>query len=695
MQPPTPTGSRRRVFYLGADQGLLTDLAPLLEPRELQLTAFANLTDLAPACARQPPAVLILDLAQISGAAGLERLLDGLFLATRQRPGIICIASRQAGEENMEHRLAAMRAGADSYLPAPVAARRLAHRIIRMCGVVETNRYRILVIEDDPAQAKYIAVLLANAGMETLIVQDPMKVLLRMQAFRPNLILMDLYMPGATGAEMAAIIRDHDELFGTPILFLSAETDLDKQLEALKAGGDGFITKPVRRNQLIGAVEHRIRMSRWLQDRQTLVNRRETASGFLPRDVFMRHLDRISHAGSAADDGDGLLIVEIDRERQLLETLGLGGTEKLLRQMEIQLGYYMTTRESATRLDDFRYALLAKRENRGRLQELARKLCTLLSEIKPEVTTKPVEFTVSIGIGLFLPLADDAITMVSRGQKAAASARHAGGNQFRVWTPAVTPDRTRDTETVIKRLITTAFTQDGLLLLFQPVVSLNAEEDELYEAQLRLRTLDGEQIPPVDFLSVAERSGLMPKIDRWVLERALMTMDLQRATHPHLRLLVHQTITTLAAPDWVSWFRDQVAQHGLIQLRPLFQFQMHDLQQHLLAALPILERLRTYGIRVCVANVSGTSEEVALLGRLGVAYAKLSRQIVGNTEQGQLIDLIQRLREQGIAVIAMGIEDQDTIARVWHCRPDYIQGNYLQIPSPELSFDFQQANDER
>lgn len=700
MTPLTLAETGRRVYYLGADQGLLTDLAPLLEPRDLHLTAFASLADLSQAFGRAPPAALLLDMTHIAGASGLERFLDGLFLAVRQRPGVICIASRKAGDETLAHRLAAMRAGANSYVVAPVPPRRLASRIIRMCGVVETSRYRILVAEDDPAQAKYIAVLLANAGMETLVVEDPMKLLGRMQAFRPNLILMDLYMPGATGAEMAAIIRDHDELFGIPILFLSAETDLDKQLEALKAGGDGFIAKPVRRKQLIGAVEHRIRMSRWLQDRHTLDNRRESANGFLPRDVFMRHLDRISRSGAIESEGRGLLVIEIDDYPRILAALGLGRVEKMLRQMEIQISHHMTARESATRLDDCRYGLIAQRENRMQLQDLARKLCALLAQVKPEKPAQEIGITVSLGIGLFLPSAGDAIAMISRGEKAAVSARRAGGNRFRVWTPSVVSDGVPESDAMIQRLIVAALAQNGLILLFQPLMPRVPGEGELYEAQIRLRTLDGEQIQPADFLSVATRGKLMPRVDRWVLERALEVMDRQRQPcngargNPKLRLLVHQTIGTLAEPEWLPWFRDQVVQRDLIQSSPLLEFQMSDLHRNILAAIPVLERLLTYGVQICVANVSGTPEEVALLGRLGATFAKLSFQTIHNTEQGQLIDLIERLREQGIAVIAAGIEDPDTIARVWNCRPDYLQGNFLQIPSAELSFDFQHSSDD-
>lgn len=690
--PTTQAGTNNRVYYLGADQALLTDLTALIEPKGLELLACATPADLSAACARRRPAVLMLDLGHVAGPSGLERFLGGLLLGVKPRPGVICIASRERGEDSMEARLTALRAGAGSYVLAPVSARRLASRAVRMSGMIEAGRFRILIVEDDPAQAKYIAALLANAGMEPMVVEDPMKTLDRMRAFRPNLILLDLHLPGVTGAELAAIIRDHDAYFGIPILFLSAENDLDKQLDALNSGGDGFIVKPVRKKQLIGAVEHRIRQSRWLKERHALLGRRDSANGFLPRQFFLRNLERAVHDESNRGEGTGLLIIEIDAYQKLLGELGLTELEQLLRQVEVRLSTHMTAEECATRLDDARYALLTKRETRARLQELARKLCALIAEIKTQ--DAGIGITASIGIGLFLPPADDAIIMISRGHKAVVGARQAGGNQIRVWTPTVTSFAGPESDAVVKRLVTTALAQDGLLLLFQPVAPLDPARGEVFEAQLRLRTLDGEQIPPADFLHIAERGGLMPSVDRWVLGRALAILDARRANQPSLRLVVHQTVATLAAPDWLPWFRDQVVQRNLLERYPLLQFQMRDIQQNIVTAKPILERLHGYGIQSAVSNVSGSTEELALLGRLGVALAKLSFQTISVMERGILVEIIQRLQEQGIAVIAAGIEDSEALARVLRCRPDFIQGNYLQMPSNELHFDFQHAFDD-
>jgi PleD family two-component response regulator/EAL domain-containing protein (putative c-di-GMP-specific phosphodiesterase class I) len=693
MQPHTHAALTGRVLYLGADQGAMTDLAQVLDAKGIELVFFSNPTDVAAACADSRPAVLILDLNLVSATSGLESFLGGLFAASQPCPGVICLEREGARGDTVARRLEVMRAGANSYVTTPVSSGRLANRIFRMCGVVDDNRYRILIAESDQAEARSITSLLVNAGMEALVVEDPLKLLDAMQVFRPNLVLMELVLPGVTGAELAAIIRDHDDFFGIPILFLSAESNLDKQLEALKAGGDGFITKPVRRNQLIGAVEHRMRMSRWLQDRRALLNRRETATGFLPRDVFLRHLERITRAGGAQDDGCGVLVIELDAYQPMHESLGLGGAEKLLRQLETQLANCMTPEEIATRLDDDRYALFAKRESAQQLRELAERLCRLLAAVKPKGVSYDVQTTVSIGIGLFTPPADGAITMVSRGQKAAAGAKQAGGNQVDVWIPAVVSNGAVEADVVLKRLVSAALAQDGLFLLFQPLMSLDRKDDELYEALLRLRTMDGEQIPPMDFLPIAERDGLISRIDRWVLGRALETMDRQRSAHPGLRLMVHQSIATLAAPDWLPWFRDKIIQHKLTKLYPVLQFRLEDVHRNKSDAKPIIGRLRTYGIQACVANVSGTKEEAAMLARLGVSLAKLSFQTINSTEQGQLAEAIERLRQQGIAVIAAGIDDPATVARVWNCRPDFIQGNYLRMPSADLGFDFQRVRD--
>ncbi|HSO84792.1 EAL domain-containing protein [Thiocapsa sp.] len=307
---------------------------------------------------------------------------------------------------------------------------------------------------------------------------------------------------------------------------LSAETDPDKQLEALRVGGDSFIAKPIQREQLIGAIEHRIRMSRLLKDRRVNADEAEVFPGLLSKEDFLRSLDRFQDISNA---------------------LGSDGTERLLRQLEQKLLDQLAAQECAARLDDFSFAVLARRVTREALEGFAEQLLRTFGATKLRAEDKCLVLTVTIGI-----------------------------------------------------------------------------VGELYEVHLRLRTLDGEHVPAGDFLPVAERSGLMPRIDRRVLEPALDVMDAERKSHPKLRLLIHQNVASVADEQWLPWFRDQMVRRNLIRRRPLLQFQMHEVRDHLDAAKPLVEVLRKYGIQVCVANVTGNAADLDLLADLPVALAKLS-----------------------------------------------------------------------
>ena len=247
-----------------------------------------------------------------------------------------------------------------------------------------------------------------------------------------------------------------------------------------------------------------------------------------------------------------------------------------------------------------------------------------------------------------------------------------------------------DADAKIRGLIEDGILHNGLMLLFQPILSLGADSAEIFEAQLRLRTSDGEYVPPTAFLPVAERHGLMPAIDRWVMQHALDVMDVQRVVHPRLRLLVHQTLASIAASNWLPWFRDQIVQRNLIRLRPLLEFQMGDVLNHVDMARPLMAKLRKHGIEVCIANCSGTPPEIRVLSELAVSLVKLSFLTLVNKEQ-DLAEIVHQLRDQSIAVIAAGVEDPETVTRVWDCRPDFLQGNYLQMPCTELRFDLVKA----
>ena len=101
--------------------------------------------------------------------------------------------------------------------------------------------------------------------MITSVASDPMKVLKILAEAKPELILMDMYMPKCSGMELASIIRQQEAYVSVPIIFLSLETDKEKQIEAIRLGGDDFLTKPIKAEHLISTIETRITRTRSLR----------------------------------------------------------------------------------------------------------------------------------------------------------------------------------------------------------------------------------------------------------------------------------------------------------------------------------------------------------------------------------------------------------------------------------------------
>lgn len=167
-----------------------------------------------------------------------------------------------AGESDFQTRLQAVRAGAAGYFPQPLDVCAIAALLDQLTSAEPTRPYRVLLVEDDEELAVFYAGVLQSAGMETRIITEPHRVMAALPEFQPDLITCDLYMPQCNGIELATLIRQQPEFVRIPIVFLSAETSLDKQAQALGQGGDDFIIKPVTPAALVSAAQSRARRYR-------------------------------------------------------------------------------------------------------------------------------------------------------------------------------------------------------------------------------------------------------------------------------------------------------------------------------------------------------------------------------------------------------------------------------------------------
>ena len=166
--------------------------------------------------------------------------------------------------EDMAGRLAAVRAGAVAYQVKPLDESRLVERLETLDRRESPVPFRVLVVDDDAACAELYAATLAAAGMTVESVTDPLQALDPVVHMQPEVVLLDLHMPGATGWEVARVLRQEDAMADVPIIFLSTEEPMGRQVAAVARGGDGYLEKPLAPEHLRMAVESRARRGRAL-----------------------------------------------------------------------------------------------------------------------------------------------------------------------------------------------------------------------------------------------------------------------------------------------------------------------------------------------------------------------------------------------------------------------------------------------
>jgi diguanylate cyclase (GGDEF)-like protein len=158
-----------------------------------------------------------------------------------------------------------MRAGIDVTIPVEDQPSMVLNCVLDLVQTNEQEQYRVLIVEDSRVAVALIQRTLAQHGIDTQAINDPGKLLDVLESYRPDLVLMDMYMPRFNGVEATRVLRQMAAYSSLPIVYLSGESDVGMQVEALRLGGDQFLMKPFNPVLLAAVVKTRIERFRETQ----------------------------------------------------------------------------------------------------------------------------------------------------------------------------------------------------------------------------------------------------------------------------------------------------------------------------------------------------------------------------------------------------------------------------------------------
>jgi len=222
-----------------------------------------------------------------------------------------------------------LRGGCDSCLLAGTPAHAIVEHIMELDERHDQETYRVLIVEDSKTASHFIRRTLEENQIASMIVNDPGQTLNALKQFNPDLILMDMYMPDCTGVEVARVIRQHGEYLCIPIVYLSGETNVALQVDAMRLGGDHFLTKPFNPVFLNAIVKSKIERYRAL--RRTMYH--DSLTGLLNHSSGKNTLDMV--LSTVAHEGAFLSVVmlDIDHFKQVNDTYGHPVGDQVIRSL--------------------------------------------------------------------------------------------------------------------------------------------------------------------------------------------------------------------------------------------------------------------------------------------------------------------------------------------------------------------------
>lgn len=545
--------------------------------------------------------------------------------------------------------------------------------------------YRVLIVEDDRSQLLFADSILRHAGMQTCTAADAVEALDALDSFEPELILLDLHMPDCDGLDLTALIRQRAAFAATPIVFLSGDHDARKHAEALRGGGDAFMTKPVRPQQLIEALGEHVEQAR----RRRRADRAKAAAprGLRSCEQLLRTLADCLAMDDAGTRNGGLLVFSPAKGTSPQARAGTARSAQLFGELAARLAMHAGADDLVAADPGGRLLLLNQDREAGLLEAYALTLRDRLSLERvddADGTHEAIGF--DVGICPFVAGARRADSMRHAAQDAIDRGRAAGrgGGVFSV----------RDAATLIDpellERIRAALEGDGFSLLFQPIVALRGEEREQFQALLRLRGADGHVYAAAEIVPAAVQAGLIDAIDRWVLARCVDLIAAQTQEGRAPRLFVNQSLESVHDASLPAWLHGLLRERGVAGDAISLELRAADAAEALPAVERHAEALRAFGVGLALSGFESGAAGERLLA-LPADFVKISPRYLRSSAEGaaeELRALVERAHDAGKRVIAPHVEDARGVAALWAAGIDFVQGNFVQHADHELAFDF-------
>lgn len=197
--------------------------------------------------------------------------------------------------------------GSSVSLTAPVSQSQLEDCLVRLSTLKQSSDARVLVVDDDRVLTTLIEKVLGRYGMTVYALNEPIHIIETLERVQPDLILLDVIMPGLSGYDLCRTLRATDKWSKIPIIFLTSKSDAAGRQAAFQAGANDFLAKPILTDELLVRVRMQLQRARDEQERENA----DTATGLLSESAFLARARKVFIDAGRSSEELSFCFVEI------------------------------------------------------------------------------------------------------------------------------------------------------------------------------------------------------------------------------------------------------------------------------------------------------------------------------------------------------------------------------------------------
>jgi diguanylate cyclase len=553
-----------------------------------------------------------------------------------------------------------------------------------------SEKSTILIVDDETVSRYTVEVLLAAEGYNLVFAENGEEALKKAAESVPDLMLLDVMMPGMDGFEVCQRLRTNPRLAELPIVMVTALDDRDSRLRGIESGADDFMSKPFDRAELRARVRTITRLNRYrrlieTEEQLVYLANYDPLTNLPNRNLLLERLRQTLGRATRTHQNIAILALNLDNFQMINDGVGPEVGDKILHEVAQRLKQTVSKiGATVARLSGDEFVVIEEADNLVKdVSEMAQGLLDNLSH-SMTVDNHDMVVTASIGISVYPSDGEEAAILIKNADTALARAKAAGKNTYQFFKAEM--NKAAFERLMLENQLRKVLSNNELSLYYQPQIELSSGQLVGMEALLRWQHPELGIYSPGKFVPVAEEMGLIVQIGEWVLRTACQqNQTWQQLGFPPVRVSVNVSSRQFQPDNLLQIIKEALADSNLNPMYLELELTESVLMAEESGIFEVLKEAQNMGVHIAIDDFGTGYSSLSYLKRFPLNVLKIDRSFIKDicsdrNDAAITTAIIAMAHGLGLSVVAEGVETQEqlTFLQQQHC--DVIQGYYFSPP---------------